>query len=68
MKVKRIHVAEAAGKELVPRRQLQALMAAAGAWKDEDHPELAQGSVQWVRTLRRESGAKKPAKAEVKQT
>jgi hypothetical protein len=25
------------------------------AWKDRDHPELARGSVIWVRKLRRES-------------
>jgi hypothetical protein len=34
---------------LMRRRQLEALQAAAGAWKNEDHPELAQGSGQWVR-------------------
>ena len=25
------------------------------AWKDEDHPELAQGTYQWVRALRAEA-------------
>jgi len=32
---------------------LQALREAAGAWKDEDHPELVEkGTYQWVRELR----------------
>ena len=46
---------EAAEKELLRRRQIEALKAAAGAWKDKDHPELKQGSAAWVRKLRRES-------------
>ncbi|MGD0799329.1 MAG: hypothetical protein ABR910_16555 [Acidobacteriaceae bacterium] len=25
------------------------------AWKDEDHPELAEGSYKWVRSLRDEN-------------
>ncbi len=45
----------AAEKELARLRQIQALKAAAGAWKDKDHPELKQGSGAWVRTLRQES-------------
>jgi hypothetical protein len=45
---------EAAEKELMRRRQIAALKGAAGAWKDSDHPELKQGSDQWVRKLRRE--------------
>jgi len=45
---------EAAEKELMRRRQITALKAAAGAWKDSDHPELKQGSDQWVRKLRQE--------------
>ena len=46
---------EAAQKELMRRRQIDALKAAANTWKDEDHPELKQGSAKWVRKLRRES-------------
>ena len=38
----------AAEKELMRLRQIKALKAAAGAWKDKDHPELKQGSVKWV--------------------
>jgi hypothetical protein len=45
---------EAAEKELMRLRQVAALKGAAGAWKDIDHPELAQGSDQWVRKLRQE--------------
>jgi hypothetical protein len=32
----------------------RALQAAAGSWKDKDHPELKQGAVKWVKKLRRE--------------
>jgi Arc/MetJ-type ribon-helix-helix transcriptional regulator len=46
---------EAAEKELTRRRQIQALKAASGAWRDIDHPELKSGSALWVRKLRRES-------------
>ena len=45
---------EAAEKELMRRRQIEALKAAAGAWKDKDHTELKQGSAKWVRKLRQE--------------
>ncbi len=31
---------------------------AGAAWKDKDHPELAEGAGAWVRTLRRESDAR----------
>jgi hypothetical protein len=44
----------AAEKELVRLRQIKALEAAAGAWKDKDHPELKQGAAKWVKKLRRE--------------
>ena len=46
---------EAAEKELMRRRQISALKAAAGAWKDKDHPELKHGSAAWVRKLRQET-------------
>jgi hypothetical protein len=46
---------EAAQKELLRRRQIEALKGAAGAWKDKDHPELKDGSAAWVRKLRQES-------------
>jgi len=48
-------ISEAVEKELMRRRQIAALKAAAGAWQDKDHPELKQGSAQWVRKLRQES-------------
>jgi hypothetical protein len=44
----------AAEKELMRLRQLKALDAAAGSWKDENHPELRDGSGDWARSLRRE--------------
>jgi hypothetical protein len=48
-------LARAASNELIRLRQLKALEAAGGAWKDKDHPELKQGSAQWVKKLRQES-------------
>jgi Arc/MetJ-type ribon-helix-helix transcriptional regulator len=48
-------ISEAAQRELMRRRQIEALKTAAGAWKDKDHPELKQGSAKWVRKLRQES-------------
>ncbi len=38
----------------IRRRQLQALDAAAGSWKDQDHPELKRGAAPLVRKLRRD--------------
>jgi hypothetical protein len=48
-------ISEAAERELMRRRQIAALKAAAGAWKDKDHPELKKGSAKWVKKLRQES-------------
>ena len=48
-------ITQAAEKELLRLKQIEALKAARGAWKDEDHPELKQGSAKWVRKLRQES-------------
>ena len=36
-------------------RQLKALEAVTGAWKDKDHPELKQGAAKWVRKIRQET-------------
>lgn len=46
---------EIARDEIQRRRQREALREAAGAWKDEDHPELKEGAEAWVRTIRAES-------------
>jgi Arc/MetJ-type ribon-helix-helix transcriptional regulator len=48
-------ITKAAEKELMRLRQIEALKAAAGAWKDKDHPELKHGSANWVRKLRQEN-------------
>ena len=45
----------AAEKELLTYRQAEALKAAAGNWKEKDHPELKHGSAQFVRKLRQDS-------------
>ncbi|MGB7728546.1 MAG: hypothetical protein WBL50_10970 [Candidatus Acidiferrum sp.] len=43
-------------REAVRRRKLLAFLNDEKAvWRDADHPELQQGSANWVRTLRRES-------------
>ena len=47
-------LAETAEEKLIRLRQLEALKASAGAWKDKDHPELKQGAAKWVRKLRRQ--------------
>jgi len=43
---------EIAQREIKLRQQRAALQQAAGAWKDEDHPELADGAYGWVRKMR----------------
>jgi len=49
-------IAGAARKELKRIRLQRALEKAAGAWKDEDHPEIKQkGTSQWVRDMRQEA-------------
>ena len=35
-------------------RQIKGLEGAAGAWRDEDYPELKQGAAKWVKKLPRE--------------
>ena len=46
---------ELAKREIKLSRQRRALRAATGAWKTEDHPELADGASKWVREIRQES-------------
>jgi hypothetical protein len=49
---------ETARAELRKRRLLAFLQDPEPVWKDEDHPELAEGTEGWVRGLRQESGAR----------
>ncbi len=49
---------DVAQQEIRRRKQLAALKAAAGSWRAEDHPELAEGSEAWVRSLREEGEAR----------
>jgi hypothetical protein len=44
----------AAEEKLMRLRQMKALEAAAGSWKDKDHPELREGAAKWVRKPRRQ--------------
>ena len=46
----------AAEKELMRRRQIEALKGSKGSWKD--HAELKSGSIEWVRKLRKESDSR----------
>jgi hypothetical protein len=41
-----------AQREIKLRRQREVLGEIAGAWKTEDHPELADGAESWVREIR----------------
>jgi Arc/MetJ-type ribon-helix-helix transcriptional regulator len=56
MRRRSVFLTEAAQEKLMRYRQVEALKAAVGAWKDKDHPELKGGSAKWVRKLRKESG------------
>lgn len=48
-------VAEALRKELRRLRLKTALEESFGAWKDKDHPELAEGAEKFVRKTRKSS-------------
>ena len=39
-------------REIKIRRQREVLRETAGAWKSEDHPELAEGADAWIRQIR----------------
>jgi hypothetical protein len=43
---------ELAKREIKIRHQREVLGEIAGAWKSEDHPELAQGAAAWIRQIR----------------
>jgi len=46
---------EVVGQAVQRRKLLSAFLEAKGAWKDEDHPELANGSDAFVDDLRTEN-------------
>lgn len=49
-------VTEIVERELKRKRLETVLEKAAGAWKDEDHPEIkSKGAYRWVKGLRKES-------------
>jgi hypothetical protein len=48
-------VTELVEREIRRREQLNALREAAGSWKDERHPELAEGGDAFVREMREKS-------------
>jgi Arc/MetJ-type ribon-helix-helix transcriptional regulator len=45
---------QAAEEKLMRLRQIKAIEAAAGTWKDRDHPELKQGAAKYISKLRRQ--------------
>jgi hypothetical protein len=47
-------IVEVLEQEILRREQLAALEQAAGKWKDEDHPELAEGGAAYVTRIRQE--------------
>jgi len=49
-----------AEREIKRQKLLRALDSARGCWKDEDHPELKDGSDGWVRELRSEWDTRLP--------
>jgi hypothetical protein len=55
-------LAETARNEVRRHRLLQFLERKDPAWKDENHPELAGGSANWVRKLRAENDASRGRK------
>ena len=50
-----VPLVDLAKRDIKLNRQWRALRAAAGAWKTEDHPELAGGAAKWIREIRQES-------------
>ena len=51
-------LAELARREIKRRRLLEIFKREEPIWKDEDHPELRDGSAEWVRRMRDESEAR----------
>ena len=48
-------IVETARDAVRRKRLLEFLNSKEPAWKDEDHPELAQGAAKWVRKLRQQT-------------
>lgn len=48
-------IVETARNEVRRKKLLDFLTSDEPAWKDENHPELAEGAATWVRKLRAES-------------
>ena len=52
------YAAEVLWNDIRRNRQRKSLMESAGAWKTEDHPELAQGGAAYVEQIRSEPDAR----------
>lgn len=51
-------LADLARREIKRRRLLKIFESDEAVWRDEDHPELGEGAVAWVRQMRQESEAR----------
>ena len=51
---------ETAQAEIRRRRLLRFLESTEPVWRDEDHPELANGSAAWVKSIREEWDHRSP--------
>lgn len=51
-------LADLARREIKRQRLLELLRSKEPFWRDEDHPELKNGAVAWVRKIRAESEAR----------
>lgn len=52
---------ETAREEVRRRKLLRFLESEGPAWREQDHPELQEGSASWVRKLRAESERRAPS-------
>lgn len=53
-------ITEIVEREVKRQKLLRAIDEARGCWKDEDHPELKDGSEAWVKQLRSSWDARLP--------
>lgn len=52
-------VAEALRRELKRLRLVKAIETSFGAWRDDEHPEMSEGAVAYVREIRKSTRAKR---------
>jgi hypothetical protein len=57
---------ETARQEVRRQKLMQFLEGKDPAWKNKNHPELAEGAAAWVRKLRTESDSRSPSRRKTK--